>query len=105
MFPMKYFNLLCILLSASLTCSQKANFQVYPPLSMDNKISHVLCYVTWIRVTDERRESFSIYLPHHIHSRTVIPQTSVASNFGFSAVHVKKQYYLSTVSVLGTCSK
>ena len=49
-FRMKYFNLLCenvslcILLSASLTCSQKANFLVYPILSIDNKISYVLCY-------------------------------------------------------------
>ena len=45
---MKYFNLLCenvfllILLSAPLTCSQKANFHVYPRLSMDNKVFYVL---------------------------------------------------------------
>ena len=50
-FIVKYFNLLCenvffflllcILLSASLACSQKANFHVYPILSMDNKVSKV----------------------------------------------------------------
>ena len=48
LFLTKYFNLqcenvlLCILLSASLTCSQKANFHVYPVLSMDNKVSCAL---------------------------------------------------------------
>ena len=51
-FRMKYFNLLCenvslcILLSASLTCSQKANFLVYPILSMDNKVSSLMSLVS-----------------------------------------------------------
>ena len=46
-FLMEYFNrlcengFLCILLSASITCSQKANFHVNPILSMDNKVSKV----------------------------------------------------------------
>ena len=45
---MRYFkprlkNVFLSFFLSSLTCSQKANFRVYPVLSMDNKVSSVLC--------------------------------------------------------------
>ena len=63
-FRMKYVNLLCenvflcILLSASLTCSQKAKIHVYPISSTDNKVSYILCLMPR-RTTVRRLEHFS----------------------------------------------